>query len=95
MACWAAVQALEGKTLRTLARTRLFRVVSVDEAQVLLESSRGNQRAVQRAAIEGSFRELVEKGELDLEAIAKRHSPRSASTTLPSRLPSPSSPSCT
>ena len=77
MDCWNKVQQLDGETLQTLARHSAFKVIAVDESQVLLRLSTGKARPVRREEIEGAYRELVRTGEIDLKMIGKRHSPRS------------------
>jgi hypothetical protein len=76
MDCWKKVQQLDGETLHTLARPSDFKIIAVDDTQVLLRLSTGKARPVQRKGIEGAFRELVRTGKIDQKAIEKRHSPR-------------------
>ncbi len=79
MDCWSQVQRLRGKALHTLARRYPFEVLSVEDRFVLLRPSTGKERTVGRKEIEGAFEELQARGEIDLQAIERRHSARSIS----------------
>ncbi|MBC8263122.1 MAG: hypothetical protein H8E47_03250 [Anaerolineales bacterium] len=71
---WSQVRALEGKSLRTLDRHKLFEVVTVADTQVVLKVSTGKIRPVRREEIEGAFRELALTGEISRSDIRERHS---------------------
>jgi hypothetical protein len=75
MDCWPEIQALEGKTLRTLDRRKPFEIVMVAEKQVVLKVSTGKVRTVRRSEIEDAFCELTLRGTLSRSGIHERHSP--------------------
>lgn len=75
MNLWAEIAKLEGKTLKTLNRSRLFDVVEVNAQEVIVKPRvRGIERTIHREAIEGAFKELVMRGEIARTDIRDRYS---------------------
>ena len=75
MEIWRIIKTLQGKTIKTLDRKRLFDISSVNRrGVVVVPHVSGKGRYIKRSTIEDVFSELRARGELPRSDIQNRYS---------------------
>ena len=68
--CWPQVEALQGRTLRTVARHKVFSVAQITHAHVALTVQKdGRTRILYRKDLEPFYERLVRQGVLTIAEI--------------------------
>ena len=77
MDCWKEIKNLSVKTIETLDRGNSFDVVVILEQSLIVRPhSSGKERIIARNEVDGSYRELIVRGEITRSDIQERYSPR-------------------
>ncbi len=79
MDLWTELKKLQGGTLRTLGKDKLFDVIVVLSDSIIVKPHfKGKERSVPRTAFEGVWRELTSNGEITRVRIEAEYMPRSS-----------------
>lgn len=77
MQFWSKILQLEGQTLKTLDKNKIFDIVCVTERSIILNVHASDKdRLVHHDEIEGAYKELFKCGQITRNEIQKKYSPR-------------------